>query len=117
MNKTINILQTIENIVMRDKRYKVEAYSFVLEALNCTVSQLKASRHITGKELLAGIKQYARGQFGPMSPTVFEYWGITSTEDFGHIVFNLVDAKILSKTDQDSIADFKNGFHFEQAFG
>lgn len=117
MGQTINILETIEGIIKRDTRYKIDAYSFVLEALNYTVRKLKKSRHVTGGELLAGIKEYAQNEFGPMARAVFEHWGLASTEDFGNIVFNLVNNKILSKTEEDSIEDFKNGFDFKEAFG
>ena len=113
----MNILETIENVVKRDARYKIEAYNFVLEALNYTVRKLKKSRHVTGKELLEGIKQYAKEQFGPMTHTVLGHWGVNSTEDFGHIVFSLVEAKVLSKTEQDCIDDFKNGYDFKKVFG
>lgn len=117
MRDTIKILTKIEDIVERDPRYKIDAYNFILEALNYTVRKLKQSRHVSGKELLEGIKECVKEQFGPMAGTVLEHWGINSTEDFGHIVFNLVSAKILSKTEQDSIEDFKNGFDFKQIFG
>lgn len=113
----MNILRTIEEIAGRDIRYKIEAYNFVLEALNYTVRRLNRPRHITGGELLEGIKQYAREQFGPMTRTVFEHWGITQTEDFGHIVFNLVEARLLGKTEQDSLEDFKGGYDFKEVFG
>ena len=116
MSKTINILETIEKIVHRDKRYKIDAYNFVLESLNYTVRKFKKSRHVTGKELLEGIKEYAKEQFGPMARTVFEHWGVKTTEDFGNIVFSLVDAKILSKTEQDSIEDFRDVYSFEEVF-
>ena len=117
MSEAINILETIEHIVKRDARYKIDAYNFVLQALNYTVSKLKKSRHLTGRELLEGIRQYVKEQFGPMARTVLEHWGINFTEDFGNIVFNLVDAKILSKTEEDSIEDFKDGYDFKEAFG
>lgn len=117
MSEAINILETIEHIVKRDARYKIDAYNFVLQALNYTVSKLKKSRHVTGRELLEGIRQYVKEQFGPMARTVLEHWGINFTEDFGNIVFNLVDAKILSKTEEDSIEDFKDGYDFKEAFG
>lgn len=117
MREAINILESIEQIVKRDARYKIDAYNFLLEALNYTVSKLKETRHVTGGELLEGIKQYAKEQFGPMARTVFEHWGVNLTEDFGNIVFNLVTAKILSKTEEDSIEDFKNGYDFKEVFG
>lgn len=117
MKHPMNILETIEEIAERDKRYKIDAYNFVLEALNYTVRNLKQSRHVTGVELLEGIRQCAKEQFGPMAQAVLEHWGIAQTVDFGNIVFNLVDAKILNKTEHDSIEDFKNGYDFKQVFG
>ncbi len=116
MRYGMKILETIENIVEKDIRYKLDAYNFVLAALDCAVKKLDRPRHISGKELLGVIKRYAQNQFGPMVRTVLEHWGITSTEDFGHIVFNLVEAKILSKTEEDSIEDFKGGYDFKQVF-
>jgi uncharacterized repeat protein (TIGR04138 family) len=113
----IDFLEKIENIIAQDRRYKLEAYNFVLQALNYTVKKFNKPRHLTGRELLAGIKEYAPEQFGPMVCSVFDYWGVNSTEDFGNIVFNLVDVKLLSKTEEDSINDFRDGYDFKQAFG
>lgn len=109
-------MEAIEKIVNRDRRYKIDAYNFVLEALSYTVKKFKKSRHVTGRELLEGIKEYAKEQFGPMARTVLEHWGVKNTEDFGNIVFSLVEAKILSKTEEDSIEDFKDGYSFEEVF-
>ena len=116
MKETIRILETMEKIVDQDSSYKIEAYSFALEALSYSVKKLNKPRHLTGSELLAGIKDYAKRQFGPMVRAVFEHWGVNTTEDFGHIVFKLVDAKLLGKTEEDSIEDFKNGYDFKQVF-
>ena len=55
-------------------------------------------------------------EFGPMVVTVLSYWGIRSTEDIGHMVFNLIGAGIFGKTEDDSIEDFKNVFDFHEAF-
>jgi uncharacterized repeat protein (TIGR04138 family) len=117
MEVSTTTLEKIEAIVTRDTRYKIDAYSFVLETLNYSVRKLKSRRHVRGKELLDGVKQYAMGQFGPMVCTVFEHWGLKSTEDVGNIVFSLVDAGILSKTEEDSIDDFRNGYDFKKVFG
>ena len=116
MRETLNLLEAIELIAETDARYKAGAYNFVLEALNYAVKKLKQPRHISGKELLEGIKQYAAGQFGPMALSVLEHWGVSSTQDFGQIVFSLVEAGILTKTEQDSIEDFKDGYDFKKVF-
>ncbi len=107
---------SLSEVIRKDSRYKEDAYQFVMAALNYTVSKLNKPKHVAGGELLEGIKSYAREQFGPMTCTVFEHWGVTSTEDFGYIVFNMVDVGILGKTDSDSIDDFKNGYDFKEAF-
>ncbi|MGC8743129.1 MAG: Minf_1886 family protein [Verrucomicrobiia bacterium] len=112
----------IEKIVEKDKRYSKDAYYFVREALEFTQQKLgKKSaigeeRHITGQQLLEGIRDYALSQFGPMTLTVFEEWGIHSCEDFGEIVFNMVDAMLLAKTENDTREDFKNVYDFYEVF-
>jgi len=112
-NKIDSIL---EQLYQEDPRYDPEAYSFILEALSFTQKKFKRSKHVNGKELLEGIKVLLMEQFGPMSMTVLEHWGIKSTEDFGNIVFHLVQKRILSKTDADDIGDFKDVFDFDQVF-
>jgi uncharacterized repeat protein (TIGR04138 family) len=110
----------IEKIVAKDKRYPCAAYEFIESALKFT--QVKAektdgkTRHVTGQELLEGIREYALEQFASMAIVVFEEWGITSCEDFGEIVFNMVDEGILSKTKEDARKDFAGGFDFYEAF-
>ncbi|MGB9603052.1 MAG: Minf_1886 family protein [Verrucomicrobiia bacterium] len=118
----MNFEDEIEKITAKDPRYHKDAYIFVREALEFTQRRLgkKAAigeeRHITGQQLLEGIRDYALSQFGPMTLTVFEEWGIHSCEDFGEIVFNMVDAMLLAKTENDSKEDFKNVYDFYEAF-
>jgi uncharacterized repeat protein (TIGR04138 family) len=114
-------LDTVREICEHDTRYDPQAYFFVREALDFTVKKLKkpsrgAGRHVSGQELLGGIKKYALREFGPMSNTVLNTWGIGKTEDFGEIVFNLVAAGELGKTEEDSRADFSGGYDFYEAF-
>jgi uncharacterized repeat protein (TIGR04138 family) len=71
---------------------------------------------VRGQELLDGLRQFALDQFGPLAKTVLNYWGVQRGEDFGEIVFNLVEVGILGKTDEDSRADFKGGYDFDVAF-
>jgi uncharacterized repeat protein (TIGR04138 family) len=73
-------------------------------------------RHLTGQELSLGIKDYVLQQFGPLARTVLEYWGIKTTFDFGKIVYYLIDAKLMTKTEEDSIDDFKDVYDFDEAF-
>lgn len=117
MEKKKDFNQVVEEICAKDSRYKADAYEFLLQALHYTQGSLKRETHVSGVELLDGLRKYAIEQFGPMVKTVFVHWGISSTVDFGNIVFNMVNKKILSKTEADSIEDFKNGYDFDKAFG
>ena len=116
LNPTTELMQKVQAICRKDSRYKPESYLFVLAALHFTVSQLPQRRHVTGQELLEGIRIYGLDQFGPLARQVFEHWGIQSTEDFGHIVFLLVEVKLLGKTEEDSLSDFKGVYEFPEAF-
>jgi uncharacterized repeat protein (TIGR04138 family) len=117
----VNFDEAVEQILARDPRFARDAYAFVREALDFTQKFIgKESRenirHITGQELLDGIRQFALQQFGPMVVTVFEEWGVKSCRDFGDIVFNMVEISLLAKTDKDSRDDFQNGYDFTDAF-
>jgi len=117
MEERSEYLKKIEAILDRDPSFKFEAYTFVLAALHATVSRFKKPRHISGPELLEGIRQYALKQFGPMALTVLKYWGVRTTLDFGKIVFALIDSKLLSKQPGDKLDDFADGYDFSKAFG
>lgn len=111
------LLNQIENIRRRHRRrYRPQAYLFVLAALHVTVGRLPEPRHITGRELLEGIRLYGLDQFGPLTAQVLAHWGVHTTEDFGEIVFHLVEAKLLGKTEEDSLEDFKGVYDFAAAF-
>ena len=114
--------EAVEQILAKDTRYHRDAYLFVREALDHTQKMIGKQpkknqvRHVSGQELLKGIRQYALLQFGPMTLTVLESWRITRCEDFGEIVFSMVETNLLAKTDKDSRDDFKSGYDFHDAF-
>ena len=117
----INFDETVEGILVRDPRYTREAYNFVREALDFTQKLIVKEnrgqiRHVSGQELLDGIRQFALQQFGPMAVTVLEEWGVRNCRDFGDIVFNMVETSLLAKTDRDTRDDFQNGYDFTDAF-
>ncbi len=115
-------LDIIDNIFMQDPRYKPAAYAFLQQALDFTIKMLNKpagtgpQRHVTGQELLEGIRCFTLKEYGPMSMTVLTSWGIRSTEDFGEMVFNLVENKLLGKTEEDKKEHFANGYNFHDAF-
>lgn len=106
----------VEDICDKDKRYKPDAYEFLMQALHFAQTKLNRKGHITGGELLKYIREYVIERYGPMSKTVLNHWGLNKTQDFGNIVFNLVDKKMLSKTEADSIEDFKDVYDFGEVF-
>lgn len=119
--QTPNFEDVLSRILKKDPRYQREAYSFLREALDhtqkgVTKANKSEARHVSGQELLSGIREYALLQFGPMALTVLEEWGVRRCEDFGEIVFNLVEQGLLSKTEKDSRADFQDGYDFDATF-
>lgn len=102
--------------IAEDPRYKAEAYVFVHDALEHTWARLEQRRHVTGWELLEGVKDLALKRYGRMAKAVLNSWGVKTTDDIGAIVFNLVNAGILSKTEEDRIDDFHNVYDFDEAF-
>jgi uncharacterized repeat protein (TIGR04138 family) len=115
----------LDEVVRRDARYAYEAYEFVFAALAHTQRLLgrqppeessgEQEHHVSGPQLLEGIRDLALREYGLMARTVFRMWGINATADFGEIVFNLVEAKLMSKTDQDSRKDFENVYDLDEA--
>lgn len=119
--KKVNFEEALEQILREDPRYTEDAYVFLREALDFTIKLLKKpdegpARHVTGAELLEGVRQYALQEYGPMARTVLGRWGVRRCEDFGEIVFNLVGKGILGRTEQDRKEDFAGGYDFEKAF-
>jgi uncharacterized repeat protein (TIGR04138 family) len=114
--KTPNIDDLLAPILEQDQRYTTEAYLFVRDGLDHTVRKLETPRHVSGNELLDGIREYALSEFGPVTKRVLSEWGINECIDIGNIVFNLVEEGLLGKTDEDSIEDFMGGYDFHEAF-
>ena len=114
--------EVIRTIRKDDVRYARGAYYFLRQALDYSLKEmhqrgdLDQSNHLSGQQLLEGIRLYALDQYGPMARSVFNYWGIKNCRDFGNIVFNLVACRVLGKTDKDSPEDFNNGYDFQSAF-
>ncbi len=111
-----NLERSLRDLIAKDPRYPFEGYRFLFEALDHTVRRLGERRHVSGQELLEGIRILALEQFGSLARMVFDGWNVRKTDDFGEMVFHLVDAGLMGKTAQDSKEDFKNGYDFDEAF-
>ena len=106
----------MDRIRLREPRFHESAYLFVLSALEFSQARLTERRHITGRELAEACRDLARQRFGVLARMVLEHWGVTSTADFGNIVFTLVDLGLLLSQATDTRDDFANVFNFEDAF-
>mgnify|MGYP001966692829 CR=1 FL=1 len=116
-----NFPEVIKEIHQKDDRFGKGAYYFVREALDHTLKSMEKDRslnkgHVSGRELLEGIRDYALDRFGPMTMTLMHHWNVKKCRDFGDIVFNLVDHGILGQTENDSLDDFEGGYSFKEAF-
>jgi uncharacterized repeat protein (TIGR04138 family) len=105
--------------------YPLEAFNFVREGLNFTVQRIHEhndplsdddDRHISGQQLCLGLRDFAIHKYGLLAPAVLAHWNIHRTEDFGRIVFAMVDAGLMSSTEEDTIEDFRSVYHFNEAF-
>lgn len=118
---TVNFEEVLDKIVAQDQRFHRPAYFFLREALDYTQKKMgrgepSEPRHVSAQELLGGIREFALSQFGPMALTVLGEWGVHRGEDFGEIVFNMVENNLLAKTEGDRREDFQNGYDFHEAF-
>ena len=115
----------LSEIVRRDPRYGYDAYEFLHRALRFTQEQLgippqpsgkdELHRHVSGRQLLDGVKELAQREFGRMARVVFKNWGINETLDIGNMVFNLVEAGLLFRRPEDTLDDFRNVYDLDEA--
>ena len=103
-----------------DSRYHADAYFFLREGLDHAVKlrkrKLGECGHVSGQQMCEALRQLAVKAFGPMVPMVLEYWGIRKTDDFGEMVWNLIELGVFGRTENDSREDFKNVYSFREAF-
>jgi uncharacterized repeat protein (TIGR04138 family) len=124
----------LAELLRRDKRFHLDAYVFVFDALRYAHEQLgmgrspgsiedtvvdqpaEEERHISGQQLCEAIRLYAVKQYGGLAKSVLNHWGVQQTGDFGEIVFNLISIGQMRKTDSDRREDFDEVFNFDDAF-
>jgi uncharacterized repeat protein (TIGR04138 family) len=115
--------KTIEQIIDEQGLYPRDAFDFVRRGLSYTVEKIhreltdpEASRHVSGQQLCEGLREFALSRWGMMARVVLNQWNIRRTEDFGKIVFTLVDSGEMARTDEDTPDDFRRVYDFKQAF-
>lgn len=113
--------QAVSTILEKEERFQPGAYFLVREALDFTVDRLAKEgegekRHVSGRELLEGFRDYLIQEYGPMSATLLKDWGISKCRHVGEIVFLFIESGIFGKQDSDTLEDFDEIFTFEEAF-
>ena len=117
-------------LIERAGPYPIEAFAFVREGLNHTVERAMLqhesaqraglanpdTHHVSGQQLSLGLRDFAILQYGMLAPAVLRHWNIVRTEDFGRIVYAMIEGGVMSKTSDDSIEDFASVYDFDEAF-
>ncbi len=114
-------IERFEQLLRKNRRYHAESFNFVYEALDWTLHNVVAgpaepSRHVSCRELLDGICRFALEKFGLLASTVFESWGVRSTDDWGEIVFTLIEYDLMGKQESDQKEDFSRVYEFSSVF-
>lgn len=113
--------QAIAKLREENPRYAPAGYHFIRRSLDHSLRKLKRGEadgpaHVTGKELLEGFRDLALEEYGPLTKTVLEEWGIVNCSDVGEIVFQLVSLGVLGKSENDKLDDFEELWSFADAF-
>ena len=114
--------ERVRKLAQKDGRFSPEAFVFLFESLEVAIrvagkeDATGSERHVTGQEVLAGMREHALRTFGPLAAEVWRSWGVHEALDWGRIVFLLVDASLLNRQETDSLDDFRHGFDFDEVF-
>ncbi len=116
MSDVATLEAALAEIRRRDGKYHERAYVFVLAALEFAQTRLPARRHLSGVELAWACRDFALEQFGMLASAVMTHWGIHTTDDFGQIVFMLIDVGLLARQPDDRLEDFEGVYEFAEVF-
>ncbi|KAF0246610.1 MAG: hypothetical protein FD180_608 [Planctomycetota bacterium] len=115
--ETTDFPAMLREIRQKDPRFTAEAYAFTFQGLDYTMHEMKGKRqHVSGQDLLEGIRRLAAKEFGRLAPMVFKAWGVTQSSHFGDIVYNLIEAGVMKRRDEDKREDFDGGWDLATAF-
>lgn len=116
MSDVTTLEAALAELRKRDGKYNERAYVFVLAALEFAQTRLPARRHLSGAELAWACRDFALEQFGMLAAAVLTHWGVRSTEDFGQIVFMLIEVGLLARQPTDKLEDFEHVYDFAEVF-
>ncbi|HNB60262.1 MAG TPA: hypothetical protein PL072_03875 [Phycisphaerales bacterium] len=119
-----------EAIRAKASTFSEQAFAFVQDGLSHTVKSVHGDVtrdperqgasderfHVTGQQLCLGLRELAIQRYGLLAKTVLHKWGVRKTDDFGTIVYAMIDRAELRSSDRDSIEDFAGVYDFDEAF-
>ncbi len=118
MKNTVAFHIAVREVCERDARFAPQAYGFLCDALEHTIKMLHREdvedRHVAGPQLLAGFRDLALREFGPMAFFVLREWGVTCSEHVGEMVYNFISLGYFGKNETDRIEDFSDGILLEE---
>ena len=129
MEEAEKIKKQFHALSLKSKRFTPEAFLLITEAMMKTREWVKkgvlreddpagvtrestqGGFHISGRELLSGLKKIAFERWGRMATTVLSMWGMKDCEDVGEIVFMMLEEPDIgwNKREEDTREDFLGG--------
>ncbi|WP_411825299.1 Minf_1886 family protein [Luteolibacter sp. AS25] len=112
--------ESVASILGRESRYDAQAYFFLKDSLDFTLKRFQErgevhGRHVSGKELVEGFRDFSLAQFGPMAATLMDEWGVNECSDVGNMVFQMIEEQVFGKQDSDRPEDFDEVFDFKKS--
>jgi uncharacterized repeat protein (TIGR04138 family) len=114
MSSEVHFWDAVDEIRRADGRFAPEAYGFIMDSLEFTIHQVGERRHVRAAELLEHLCEHAKNRYGMLAYSVLEKWGLKTTDDIGDAVFQLVEAHVLSRQEDDTRDDFLEVFDLNQ---
>lgn len=108
-----NDLDTVELI---DHYHQGELPDPLVSAIDAGGGVDKLNRHVGGRDLCWGLRDYALKRWGMLARIVLESWKFQCTADFGKVVFGFINFDMMRKEPEDSVKDFEDVFDFTEAF-
>jgi uncharacterized repeat protein (TIGR04138 family) len=106
-----------DSVALNDPDYAREAFSFVRDGVDRAARLISPGpAHVSAHELLDSLRLLAIERYGSGARKQLQAWGITRCEDFGEIVFRLIEHGVFGKRAEDNKEDFSDGYDFASAF-
>ena len=118
---------SIDGIIAADGRYCIKAFEFLHDGLEYAVKNVHGYRaefadddefddhessHVSGQQLCLAMRDLAKKRWGMLAKAVLNKWGIHKTQDFGNMVYLLIEHDFMDKNPEDTIEDFDDVFDF-----